>query len=103
MHFAYIFIGATLGLFLLDPENGILTVAAPLRGKGRGEPYELKVRAVDQGTPQQFSEAIIKLYIGDVSANDGVPVFVRPKPNEVANILEVRYIGLYSHQFLEYK
>lgn len=78
------------GLFALDPESGILTVAAPLRGKGRGESYELTVRAMDQGAPQQFSEAIIKLYIGDVSSNDGVPKFVRPRPNEVASVLEVK-------------
>ncbi|KAF2368301.1 Cadherin [Trinorchestia longiramus] len=76
------------GLFSLDPESGILTVSAALRGKGRGEPYELTVQAMDQGSPQQFSEATIKLFIGDVSSNDGVPKFIHPAPNEVASVLE---------------
>lgn len=68
----------------------MLQVKAPLNGKGRTEHYEVTVRAVDQGTPQQYSEAIIHLLIGDVSTNDGVPTFKRPAPNEGASIMEVR-------------
>lgn len=77
------------GLFSLDSETGVLKVKAPLNGKGRTEAYEVTVRAVDQGTPQQYSEAIIHLLIGDVSTNDGVPTFKRPAANEGATIMEV--------------
>lgn len=78
------------GLFFLDPESGVLSVAAPLSGKGRNEHYELTVRALDQGSPQLYSEATIRVLIGDVSTNDGVPTFVKPRPNEGASVMEVR-------------
>lgn len=77
------------GLFSLDPESGVLFVLAPLNGKGRTEHYELKVQALDQGSPQQYSEATIRLFIGDVSTNDGVPTFISPAPNEGASVMEV--------------
>ena len=77
------------GLFSLDPESGVLSVLAPLSGKGRTEHYELTVRALDQGTPQQYSEATVRLLIGDVSTNDGVPTFISPAPNEGASVMEV--------------
>lgn len=76
-------------MFDIDPDHGTITVKSPLSGKGRAQPYELTVRALDQGTPQQFSEAKVILYVGDVSLNDGVPAFVRPRPNEVAHVMEV--------------
>ncbi|KAK8401064.1 hypothetical protein O3P69_002684 [Scylla paramamosain] len=85
--------GEVEGLFSLDSETGVLQVKAPLNGKGRTEHYEVTVRAVDQGTPQQYSEAIIHLLIGDVSTNDGVPTFKRPAPNEGASIMENSKIG----------
>ncbi|KAB7498891.1 Cadherin-23 [Armadillidium nasatum] len=76
------------GLFDINSDTGVITVKSLLNGKGRSDPYELTVRALDQGTPQQFSEASVTLFIGDVSINDGVPVFIRPKPNEVATVME---------------
>lgn len=81
------------GLFSLAAETGVLSVRAPLSGKGRTEPYELTVRALDQGSPQQYSEATIRLFIGDVSTNDGVPTFKRPAPNEGASVLENSKVG----------
>ena len=78
-----------LGLFSVDPESGVLSVKSPLSGKGRTEAYELKLRALDQGTPQLFSESFVTLYIGDVSTNDGVPAFISPAPNQGASVLEV--------------
>lgn len=85
--------GEVDGLFSLDPESGVLSVLAPLSGKGRTEHYELKVRALDQGSPQQYSEATIRLFIGDVSTNDGVPTFISPAPNEGANVMENSKVG----------
>ncbi|XP_050735767.1 cadherin-23-like [Eriocheir sinensis] len=85
--------GEVEGLFSLDSETGVLKVKAPLNGKGRTEAYEVTVRAVDQGTPQQYSEAIIHLLIGDVSTNDGVPTFKRPAANEGATIMENSKVG----------
>lgn len=68
----------------------MLSVAAPLSGKGRNEHYELTVRALDQGSPQLYSEATIRVLIGDVSTNDGVPTFIKPRPNEGASVMEVQ-------------
>lgn len=85
--------GEVDGLFFLDPESGVLSVAAPLSGKGRNEHYELTVRALDQGSPQLYSEATIRVLIGDVSTNDGVPTFVKPRPNEGASVMENSKIG----------
>lgn len=85
--------GEVHGLFSLDAESGVVSVRAPLNGKGRTEPYELIVRALDQGSPQQFSEATIRLFIGDVSTNDGVPSFKRPAPNEGASVKENSKVG----------
>ncbi|KAK3851902.1 hypothetical protein Pcinc_041481, partial [Petrolisthes cinctipes] len=81
------------GLFSVDGESGVLSVKEALNGKGRTEPYELTVRAVDQGTPQQYSESTLRILIGDVSANDGVPTFISPAPNEGASVLENSKIG----------
>lgn len=81
------------GHFSLDDESGVLSVKAALNGKGRTEPYELTIRALDQGTPQQYSESTLRILIGDVSANDGVPSFIRPAPNEGASVLENSKVG----------
>lgn len=70
----------------------MLSVAAPLSGKGRNEHYELTVRALDQGSPQLYSEATIRVLIGDVSTNDGVPTFIRPAPHEGASVMEVQIL-----------
>ena len=48
----------------------------------------LIVRATDKGTPQLFTDTEVYVTVGDVSSNDGVPSFVRPKPKEVAYIAE---------------
>ncbi|KAK4297363.1 hypothetical protein Pmani_030214 [Petrolisthes manimaculis] len=85
--------GQLQGLFSLDGESGVLSVKDALNGKGRTEPYELTARAVDQGTPQQYSETTLRILIGDVSANDGVPTFIRPQPNQGASVLENSKIG----------
>ncbi|XP_076056440.1 cadherin-87A-like [Oratosquilla oratoria] len=90
--------GETDGLFALDPESGILSVAAPLSGKGRRDSYEVRVRALDQGTPQLYSETTLNVFIGDVSSNDGVPAFVQPGPNEIATVPENTKKGTVVYQ-----
>ena len=46
------------------------------------------MRALDKGTPQLFSDTEVYVTVGDVSSNDGVPRFLRPKPNEIAYVPE---------------
>ena len=36
-------------------------------GKGRREPYMISVRAVDNGSPSQFSDTELYITVGDVS------------------------------------
>lgn len=60
---------------------------APLTGKGRTDPYYLSVRAQDGG--DLYTDVTLTLYIGDVSANDGVPLFIKPALDQIAYISEV--------------
>ena len=55
---------------------------------GRQAPYVLIVRATDKGVPQLFKDTEVYVTVGDVSSNDGVPVFIKPSPKEVAYISE---------------
>ena len=57
-------------------------------------PYVLTVRAIDNGEESQlFTDTEVYITVGDVSSNDGVPDFERPKVDEVAYVAEVR-VGL---------
>lgn len=52
------------------------------------------VRAQDSGSqlPKQrslYSDVTFILYIGDISANDGIPFFIAPKVGQIANVTEV--------------
>lgn len=80
------------GLFNLDARSGALTTAKALTGKGRSEPYSLTVRALDKGQPSLFTDVTLKLFIGDVVSNDGIPSFVHPTLDEMAYISEVCYL-----------
>ena len=54
-------------------------------------PYVLTVRAMDNGHDSQqqlFTDAEVYITVGDVSSNDGVPRFVRPKVDEAAYVAE---------------
>ena len=82
------------GLLTIDPQTGEIRTRVQLTGKGRSEPYELIIRAQDNGgqLPNQKSlsnHVAFTLYIGDVSANDGTPFFIAPKVGQIANITEV--------------
>lgn len=83
--------GEAQGLFSLDETSGRLTVARALTGKGRTEPYILTIRATDGGG--LHSDAPLHLFIGDVSANDGVPEWIKPKIDEMAKISENASVG----------
>ena len=75
-------------LFEINSQSGEIKTAARLTGKGRTAPYVVTVRAMDQGTPQLFSDTEIYITVGDVSNNDGIPRFIKPEPNEVAYVPE---------------
>ncbi|XP_053956622.1 cadherin-23 isoform X1 [Anastrepha ludens] len=85
-------------LFKINAESGELKTKRELTGKGRSQPYELVVRAQDNGNqvPKQESlsnDVSVIVYIGDVSANDGIPYFVAPKVGQMANVTENSPIG----------
>lgn len=86
--------GEINGLLKINAITGEIHTKKVLTGKGRSEPYELVIRAQDNGGQVQkqeslHSDASFTLYIGDVSANDGIPFFVLPKLGQIANISEV--------------
>ncbi|XP_013100309.1 cadherin-23 [Stomoxys calcitrans] len=85
--------GDVNGLFKINKITGEIKTKRELTGKGRAEPFEIHVRAQDNGDklPKQKSlSADVKLviYIGDVSANDGIPYFVEPKIGQMVNVTE---------------
>lgn len=81
------------GLFKINHKSGEIYSAKKLTGKGRTEPYHLRIRAQDNGNPVLFTDVPLILYIGDVVSNDGVPLFIRPRSDEVAYISENSTIG----------
>lgn len=82
-----------LGLFKINHTTGEIYSARELTGKGRTEPYIMRIRAQDGGVPELYSDVILTLYIGDVVSNDGVPLFIRPTLEEIAHIAENSTIG----------
>lgn len=91
--------GDANGLFSVNAQSGLLTTRRNLTGKGRAEAYVLIVRAQDNGNqvPKQSSlstDAEVRIFIGDVSANDGVPYFVAPRVGQMANVTEVSRVGM---------
>jgi hypothetical protein len=79
--------GETNGLFQINSLTGEVKTKKSLSGKGRSDPYLLRIRATDGGG--LFDDTPLSIYIGDISANDGVPVFVKPTLDQVATISEV--------------
>lgn len=76
-----------LGLFTIDAITGEIKTRKDLTGRGRTDPYRLLVGATDGGG--HSGDTSLSLYIGDVSANDGVPRFIRPAAGEILTISEV--------------
>lgn len=86
--------GEVYGLFKINRTSGEIKTKQELTGKGRSMPYDLIVRAQDNGNQVPKQESIsadvnVEIYIGDVSANDGIPYFISPKIGQMANITEV--------------
>ncbi|KFM59095.1 Cadherin-23, partial [Stegodyphus mimosarum] len=82
-----------VSFFAVDSETGVVSVIRALSGKGRSEPYTVKIRAVDKGIPPLVSFCHLLVVVGDISTNDGVPQFIRPTAGEVAYIHENVTVG----------
>lgn len=78
--------GEAAGLFSIEPRSGWVHTSGALTGRGRTAPYRLLVGATDAGG--HAADASLAVYIGDVSANDGVPRFIRPAPGELLTVNE---------------
>ncbi|XP_011505905.1 PREDICTED: cadherin-23 [Ceratosolen solmsi marchali] len=93
IHFEIIDESEANGLFKINHTTGEIISNRELTGKGRTEPYYMRIRAQDSGDPVLFSDVILTLYIGDVVSNDGVPLFIRPTLDEIAYVAENSTIG----------
>jgi hypothetical protein len=82
------------GLFIINSTTGEIRTNKDLTGRGRTDPYRLLIGATDGGG--HIGDASLTLYIGDVSANDGVPRFIRPAVEEVLSVSEVIITSLNS-------
>ncbi|VVC39330.1 Hypothetical protein CINCED_3A006945 [Cinara cedri] len=81
------------GFLTINPTNGQIKTSKRLTGKGRSDPYEMKIRAEDNGEPGMYTDVKLSLYISDIIENDGVPNFVHPTADETAYISENASIG----------
>jgi hypothetical protein len=86
--------GETIGLLSINMKTGEVRTKVPLTGKGRSDPYELIIRAQDNGgqiskQTSLYTDVTFVLYIGDSNTNDGIPVFFAPKIGHIANVTEV--------------
>lgn len=98
IHYDFVNEGDANGLLKINSQTGEIRTKKSLTGKGRSEPYELQIRAQDNGDQivkqvSLYSDVSFVLYIGDVSANDGIPFFLSPKIGQIANITEVSQIA----------
>jgi Cadherin domain len=96
--------GDVRGLLSLNSKTGELKTLKYLTGRGRSMPYEIKVRATDNGNqiPKQqslFADQVIQIFIGDTFSNDGIPFFVSSE-DEQANVTENAPIGTKVYQIL---
>ncbi|XP_034950821.1 cadherin EGF LAG seven-pass G-type receptor 1 isoform X2 [Chelonus insularis] len=93
IHFEIIDEGEANGLFEINHQTGEIYSKKKLTGKGRTEPYNMRIRVQDGGHPILYTDVSLILYIGDVVSNDGVPLFIRPTLDEIAFISENSTIG----------
>lgn len=89
-------------LLNLNSKTGELRTAKLLTGRGRSEPYEILVRASDNGgqlpkSQSLFTDQIVQIFIGDTFKNDGTPYFTSANDEE-ANITENALIGTIVYQ-----
>lgn len=96
--------GELRNLIKLNTKSGELKTSNFLTGRGRSDPYEIVVRAIDNGNliPKQhslFTDQIIHIFVGDTFKNDGIPYFIAPHDEE-ANILENSPVGSKVYQVI---
>lgn len=85
--------GESNGLLQINTKTGEIRTKAALTGKGRSEPYDMIIRAQDNGVKVDgqkslFSDVAFVLFIGDVISNYA-PFFIAPKLGQIAYITEV--------------
>lgn len=86
--------GAELSGYLsVHNATGEVLVQKVLTGKGRSQPYMLTLRAQDLGDIPLSAEVPLRVFVGDVSPNDGVPTFLKPGTDDVAYVPENSPIG----------
>lgn len=96
--------GEIRGLLTLNPKTGELKTSKLLTGRGRSNPYEVKIRAIDNGNqiPKQqslFTDQVLQIFIGDTFNNDGIPYFTSPEDEE-ASVAENSPIGTKVYQII---
>ena len=69
-----------------------------LAGKGSSEPYEVHIRALDFGSPPLYTDTTYNILIADISANDGVPRFIKPAKDEIVSINENSQPGTFVYK-----
>ena len=93
--------GGTEGFFTIDSKTGVISVLQTLSGKGRKDPYVIEVRATDKAIPpqhRQHTDVVFYVTIGDITANDGIPVIVKPRAGEIIYIPENSKPGSFVYQ-----
>ncbi|XP_045534163.1 cadherin-23 [Papilio machaon] len=91
VHYEFLDEGEAKDLFMIEPSTGEVRSRGALTGRGRTQPYSLSVRAADSGG--HFADTQLTVYVGDVSANDGVPRFLRPADTDTLHVTENATIG----------
>lgn len=93
VNYDFLIEGDAIGLLKINGKTGEIRTNAPLTGKGRSEPYDMSIRAQDNGGRVEkqkslFTDVPFVLFIGDVISNYA-PFFVAPQLGQIANITEV--------------
>ncbi|KAG5681556.1 hypothetical protein PVAND_010976 [Polypedilum vanderplanki] len=101
VRFEFINEGELTKLLTLNAKTGELKTLKFLTGRGRFEPYEVVVRAIDNGNliPKQqslFTDQILHIFIGDTFQNDGTPFFTNTE--DEASIYENSPVGTKVYQ-----
>ncbi|XP_074649041.1 cadherin-23-like [Tubulanus polymorphus] len=80
-------------IFVIDMNSGVISTRVNLIDKARDVPYNLTIRARDQGSPRLFGDVQVKIFIDDLQAFDGRPRFSHPFVGESIWIPEEEEIG----------
>ena len=72
--------GNSDGKFNINPNSGLITTTGPL-DREKKDQYQLKIQAIDGGTPPMSANALVKVAVGDV--NDNIPEFMGSRSFQV--------------------